>query len=547
MPLAAAAVIVATCWPVLRSPQLDSDDYRYLLRVEDLRQDFLGHFVGASIVENRWDHLWWMAIPEKVRFFRPTVVLSYGVDSLLYGRHVVAGLFVTNLLIYWTCCVLVGALLARWVGVGLPAIVGVVFFAAHASHSELVWYVAGRTDSLAAVGFLGALLAHVHRARGPWIRVVAVAAYAIAFLSKELTIALPVACLLHERLVERRMWRQALRGEWRQYAAYALAAVAVQAWRTWALAGEPSAVVFPYLVSPTRADFPRFLWIELRNYAENLLIGTISPPLLSMDRIAAFVSPAGLWLSLLAGATAVWLCALDRRAVLALCVGVLAWAPASFVYLCERYLLIPSAMLAAMVALLLARAARWKAAFAGATALALAWSAYHGHLLYTKNAAVAAPRPMSLVNQRVAAASGAIPRGASLFVLNCPGDWLNAQFLEDQLRWVLRDPTLRVRVLTTRGLQFSAPPRHVTLRVVGPNEFELLGDRRGVVDRVDNAFELSAMTPGSIWRSPSLGFQVQVISGAGGRCDAARVRTERPLSEYLLLDLSRENPVVGWE
>jgi hypothetical protein len=74
---ACAIVIVYTAWPIFHNPQLEPDDYRYLEQVQNLRQDFWGNIFKVSVIENRWDQLWWINIHEKVRFFRPTVVLSY--------------------------------------------------------------------------------------------------------------------------------------------------------------------------------------------------------------------------------------------------------------------------------------------------------------------------------------------------------------------------------------------------------------------------------------------------------------------------------------
>ena len=84
-------IVLGTAWPLFSNPQLESDDFRYLHSVQRLERDFFGHFLEASLVENRWDHLWWVDMKETVRFYRPTVVLSYWLDNLLYGDDVVTG------------------------------------------------------------------------------------------------------------------------------------------------------------------------------------------------------------------------------------------------------------------------------------------------------------------------------------------------------------------------------------------------------------------------------------------------------------------------
>ncbi len=66
-------IIAATSWPIFSNPQIEADDYRYLHHVQRLESDFWGNIVAASVVENRWDHLWWISASGKIRFFRPAV------------------------------------------------------------------------------------------------------------------------------------------------------------------------------------------------------------------------------------------------------------------------------------------------------------------------------------------------------------------------------------------------------------------------------------------------------------------------------------------
>jgi hypothetical protein len=40
-----------------------------------------------ALVENRWDHLWWIADRDPVRFWRPTVLASFAVDRAIWGRR----------------------------------------------------------------------------------------------------------------------------------------------------------------------------------------------------------------------------------------------------------------------------------------------------------------------------------------------------------------------------------------------------------------------------------------------------------------------------
>ena len=128
--LAACAIAIAyTASPVFKNPQLDPDDYRYLEQVQLLTQDFFGHIAQASVVENRWDQLWWINIHEKIRFFRPTVVFSYWLDDVIYGSNNPLGLVRTNMLIYAICVILACFILYCWVGPGIHYLLSSVLFA----------------------------------------------------------------------------------------------------------------------------------------------------------------------------------------------------------------------------------------------------------------------------------------------------------------------------------------------------------------------------------------------------------------------------------
>src|SRR5262249_32119241 len=150
--LGVVVLVLWTCLPIFGLPQLEPDDYRYLSLVDDLRGGRVS-WVAAATVENRWDHLWWIDTDAVVRFFRPTVILSFLLDDLVPGGSP-AGLLATNLLLHLACCLLAALLIFRIAGSGLGAALGSLLFAAFACHAETIWYVSGRTDTLAALGFL---------------------------------------------------------------------------------------------------------------------------------------------------------------------------------------------------------------------------------------------------------------------------------------------------------------------------------------------------------------------------------------------------------
>src|ERR1041385_8388611 len=202
--LACLTIVAFTALPIFKNPQLEPDDYRYLHRVQLLDQNFWGNISEASVVENRWDHLWWIDIKENGRFFRPAVVLSYWLDVKMYGSHYPLGLLITNILIYAACVILVCLIFYQWLGPGLPFLASSALFASFYAHGEVMWYVAGRTDSLAAFFLLCGFALHIYGKKRPPFRWWAIPFFTLAAFTKELTLVLPGILFLHDWWIEKR-------------------------------------------------------------------------------------------------------------------------------------------------------------------------------------------------------------------------------------------------------------------------------------------------------------------------------------------------------
>jgi hypothetical protein len=478
---ACLVIVLWTCLPILETPQLEPDDYRYLHHLQQLNQDFSGNLLEAGTVENRWDDFWWWDANEKVRFFRPTVVLSYAIDSWIWGKRDIAyGLCLSNLLIHLGCVLLVALLLHLWLGAGPPAFLASAAFAALWAHGEVIWYVAGRTDSLAALGFLAAFALHVLGEERPWLRWMALPCFVFSFLTKELTIALPVLLVLQDWLISKR-YRDLgalFRGEAPLMAAYAVCALGVFVLKEVALGNSGSALIYPYFVSPTNPEFLSHLWHQLQSYSGNLFLAEVTVPFATSAQIAERHSGLGLaCLAVFLGACVTWL-RKDPRLPFFLLFAFLTWLPTSFVYLSERYLYLPSIPFVALLGLLVAKPSRVDFQ-RGLQALLLGFVAVQAWALRDKNGFITQiPRDPDIMERQLAALPAPIPKGARIFIINLPGDWLGAQFAQDQLRVQLADPTLTVRVLTIMpghrewgssmgyGMKVHALDRH-TIRVEG--------------------------------------------------------------------------------
>ena len=428
-------VVFITAWPSLKNPRLEADDYRYLHHIQQWQE---GHTttLETMIVENRWDHLWFMQEEGKIRFFRPTVVLSYALDWKLWGNAYPLGLALSNVWIHLGCALLVGFLLNRLVGPGLPSILSAALFAGMAAHAECIWYIAGRTDSLAALGFLAAFALHLAGRRW-W----AVPCFAFGFMTKELVIVAPIVLFVFDRCVEQR------KTDFRLYACYGLTALLVLAAKHYAMGGEGSDLVYPYLISPLGPGFIEHLLLQFRSYTGNLLAAEITVPFADAETVAQLHRP---WIpavgSLLLLSIA-WIVRRDRRFWLFIVLGIFAWLPTCFVYLSERYLYLPSVAWVGIGALFVStRSSRLQHMLC---LLLGVYVVFQSVELYRRHAAVAEqPGSVQEMLLQLEPVRNRIKPGDHLLLVNTPGLFVRAQFAQDILRVELEDPELMVDVLT---------------------------------------------------------------------------------------------------
>jgi Tfp pilus assembly protein PilF len=192
---AAALLLVAATAVLLFLPSLRGEfvwDDRSLILENRLLDDWsdLGGALSSDFFRRSGNE-------ERIGHWRPVVTLSYMVDRTLFGRAP-AGYHAGNVLLHALASCLVFAL-GRALGLDRRgATCAGLLFAVHPVHVESVAWISGRTDLLAAVFALGALLLDTRRARNG-DRGAAIGVFALTFaglLAKEMAVAVLFGALL---------------------------------------------------------------------------------------------------------------------------------------------------------------------------------------------------------------------------------------------------------------------------------------------------------------------------------------------------------------
>jgi tetratricopeptide (TPR) repeat protein len=170
-------------------------------------------------------------------YYRPVVTISYALDWARGGGRPDA-FHLTNVLLHLAACALLFGVARRFGAAPIPAAIGAALFGSLPRLTESVAWVSGRTDVLAAVFALAALLIHTAENARSVRRVAAAALLFLALASKEVAIAALAALITLELLRARAVacrWREvALR-----LAPAGIATAVYLALRTQAQRGQP--------------------------------------------------------------------------------------------------------------------------------------------------------------------------------------------------------------------------------------------------------------------------------------------------------------------
>lgn len=541
-----ALLALAVCSPLIDTAFFTLDDHRYLAGLRDIENGEPGAIWDSLVVENRWDQNWWIPDDTFVRFFRPFVIFAYGFDHWLWGMSPF-GFVATNIMLHLVATLLVMLCCARLLGWGIGAWIAGLSFATHLAHFENLYYIAGRTTTIAAIALLAAIWLHLRtRDRPSPARQVAVAfLYFLALLGKESTALLPALLILLDLSVPPAGAARGIGAALRRNGVLVGACLAFGALyltlRYLAVGPDSGSSPFPYLHLPDRDRFwTRTLAVWLQ-YSLSLSVGSFIHTFLTLpqqlyDRVS--------WLELSIGA--LWLPALcayswgDRRGRWFVAVLLLSLVPLLPLYSAARHIYIASFGYCALLGLAahrlnasgtaMARAVLLLgiAVFVGVPAarLTLLLRDHPRELAYTDDGG-RLQSPGSIYADLVTAGDLAPRTDRPLYLLDFPGGWYEMQFLTDALEVELDADMPAIHVLAPR---LSNPRHHgraVSVRRIDASTIEL--DRGGMTltDPGGGGFDKRHLDRGDVVQRD--GYRLDVLASWEGHPTRIRVRFDRPL------------------
>ena len=198
--------------PSLFSPFL-MDDYVYVEVAGHLDGETLPGLFHAAALDDGASSVWW--VPEgALPFYRPLALLSFGLDHAMWGGGPI-GFHLTNLALHLLCTAGAWWLGRMLMGTAAGGWAVAVVFALHPCHMEAVAWISGRFDLLVCAFCVASMVAYLHWRRSEtwsWSGyLVAGGSMALALLSKETALVLPVAFVGAELILPTRRTHRAFR------------------------------------------------------------------------------------------------------------------------------------------------------------------------------------------------------------------------------------------------------------------------------------------------------------------------------------------------
>lgn len=441
-----------------------ADDYRYLHLLHGEGWEFWKGLLRGVVVENRWDTNWWVEEGGFVKFFRPFVILSFAIDKALWGVHP-SGFVITNVLLHTLVTFLVWRCFQRTVG-RRAALLGTLIFAIHPVHAENLYYISGRTDTIAALFFFSTILCYWRYLNEPtkFSFILLISSYFFALCAKEYNILL-IVFLFFLDATQSKQRREMFIGLIIITVLYLLLRSSV--------IGQQGDLVEPYFFTPFSEGFFRRTVTLSFQYVLGLLVGAHVPP--TIFSVQSFWSRFSIGEILLVALFLFSLLLLafneDRKKslwfLLVLCGSV---APLLLLYSSARYLYLPSFALCGLIAIGIVHKKQKIFRLCAVVLIAL----------FTFQLSVRLSLIPQFQRENVAKVIGPFEKLLSseivegkklIFVLDFPFSWLHYQLLQQTVEESIGQPMPKIQVLTIRSN--DAQHSSTTVKWEGDTDFKL--------------------------------------------------------------------------
>ena len=279
-------VTLLVSYPALAHPSFDADDYRYARQAGDILS---GRATVSEYltITNTWETMWWYPRDYRIQYFRPTVIMSFLAEYLVWGLnpfwYVLANIVLSVAYSYLAYLFL--RLLLKDEGYSLLA---ALLFAVHPGHVSTTYYISGLTDLLLGIFWLLSLYLYAKPGADGLHYRLSLVAFFLALLAKENAVTLIPIIVLFDALAREGGlgFRGALKSRYKAYLGYAGVFGLYYALRLMLI---PSIFIpnyiYPYYYTPGMPGFSAHLAAITLLYLFNLTSGVFSPTFFTSDSL----------------------------------------------------------------------------------------------------------------------------------------------------------------------------------------------------------------------------------------------------------------------
>lgn len=322
------------------------DDYRYLALIKS----GLTGILGGIVVENRWDHSWWISEGTYIRFLRPFVIISYWfdfwIDDLNVNQYILS-----NFLLHLIATFFGFRLLRHFIPEKASFLASIIFLL-HGAHFENLAYIAGRTDTIAAIFAFGTLCSYIKSLQCNSFRISPLLWFLFALIAKEYNVLLILAISLINLHLFQGLTKDSKKLQMKFLSGFVIVLLIYFASSSVFL-GERGGYFFPYFFSPLSEGFFSRTLTMIISYSASLILGSFVPPFLnSWDQLTSMVALWEIYLTSFFVALFLFLGITKRSTLIFIGLTLLFLAPLIPLYSTSRYLYIPSLFFCGFLALI---------------------------------------------------------------------------------------------------------------------------------------------------------------------------------------------------